>query len=164
MAGDPQRLKLLVGPHPATLRNDKDLYGMQKVRGSNPLSSTREVFTFQWGLFSRLGLTFRHSGGRWSVAGIFGRAPGPGPLVCPVSGRAVARLWRLSWLVVMGAGLVVVVHGVVRAAWWRVRRGSCGAVCGFSGGARRRRGGCCLAAGCSRRRGCAGCGRRAGSW
>jgi hypothetical protein len=39
-AGDEQRLKLLVGPHPATLRNDKDLYGMQKVRGSNPLSST----------------------------------------------------------------------------------------------------------------------------
>ena len=39
-AGNVQRLKLLAGPHPATLRNDKDLYGMQKVRGSNPLSST----------------------------------------------------------------------------------------------------------------------------
>jgi len=40
MPGDVQRLKLLVEPHPATLRNNKDLYGMQKVRGSNPLSST----------------------------------------------------------------------------------------------------------------------------
>jgi hypothetical protein len=40
MASDFQRLKLLVGPLLATLRNDKDLYGMQKVRGSNPLSST----------------------------------------------------------------------------------------------------------------------------
>jgi hypothetical protein len=39
-AGNVQRSKLLVEPHPATLRNDKDLYGMQKVRGSNPLSST----------------------------------------------------------------------------------------------------------------------------
>jgi hypothetical protein len=40
MASDFQRLKLLVGPLLAKLRNDKDLYGMQKVRGSNPLSST----------------------------------------------------------------------------------------------------------------------------
>ncbi len=31
MAGDVQLLKLLVEPHPATLRDDKDLYGMQKV-------------------------------------------------------------------------------------------------------------------------------------
>ena len=38
--GNAQPLKLLVEPHPATLRNDKDLYGMQKVRGSNPLIST----------------------------------------------------------------------------------------------------------------------------
>ena len=41
MASDIQRSKLLVEPHPATLRNSKDLYGMQEVRGSNPLSSTR---------------------------------------------------------------------------------------------------------------------------
>jgi hypothetical protein len=40
MSGDVRRLKLLVGPYPATLRYDKFLYGMQKVRGSNPLSST----------------------------------------------------------------------------------------------------------------------------
>ena len=40
MPGDVQRLRLLVEPRPATLRNDKDLYGMQEVRGSNPLSST----------------------------------------------------------------------------------------------------------------------------
>jgi hypothetical protein len=40
MPGDVQRLKLLVEPYPATLRYDKFLYGMQKVRGSNPLSST----------------------------------------------------------------------------------------------------------------------------
>jgi hypothetical protein len=40
MPGDVRRLKRLAGPHPATLRNNKDLYGMQKVRGSNPLSST----------------------------------------------------------------------------------------------------------------------------
>jgi hypothetical protein len=40
MPGDVQRLKRLVEPHPATLRDDKDLYGMQEVRGSNPLSST----------------------------------------------------------------------------------------------------------------------------
>jgi hypothetical protein len=40
MPGDVQRLKLLAEPHPATLRYDKFLYGMQKVRGSNPLSST----------------------------------------------------------------------------------------------------------------------------
>src|ERR1035437_9652969 len=39
-AGDVQRLKRLVEPHPAALRNDKVLYGMQEVRGSNPLSST----------------------------------------------------------------------------------------------------------------------------
>ena len=39
-SSDMQRLTLLAGPHPATLRDDKDLYGMQKVRGSNPLSST----------------------------------------------------------------------------------------------------------------------------
>src|SRR5580704_633851 len=39
-ASDIRRLKPLVEPHPATLRNDKVLYGMQKVRGSNPLSST----------------------------------------------------------------------------------------------------------------------------
>src|ERR1700730_13582554 len=38
--GDVQRLKLLAEPHPATLRYGKDLYGMQEVRGSNPLSST----------------------------------------------------------------------------------------------------------------------------
>ena len=40
MPGAVQRLKLLVEPHPATLRDDKVLYGMQEVRGSNPLSST----------------------------------------------------------------------------------------------------------------------------
>jgi hypothetical protein len=40
MASDVWRLKLLVEPHPATSRNSKDLYGMQEVRGSNPLSST----------------------------------------------------------------------------------------------------------------------------
>ena len=32
---------------------------------------------------------------------------GPGPLVCPVSGRALACLW-LFWLVVTGGGLLVV--------------------------------------------------------
>jgi hypothetical protein len=36
MTGDVQRLKLLAEPHTATLRNDKDSYGMQEVRGSNP--------------------------------------------------------------------------------------------------------------------------------
>jgi hypothetical protein len=41
MPGDVQRLTLLAEPHTATLRDDKDLSGMQKVRGSNPLSSTR---------------------------------------------------------------------------------------------------------------------------
>ena len=40
MPGDVQRLKLPVEPRPATLRYDKVLYGMQEVRGSNPLSST----------------------------------------------------------------------------------------------------------------------------
>jgi hypothetical protein len=35
-AGDMQRLKLLVEPHPAPSRDDKDLYGMQEARGSNP--------------------------------------------------------------------------------------------------------------------------------
>jgi hypothetical protein len=39
-SSDMQRLALLAGPHPAKLRDDKDLYGMQKVRGSNSLSST----------------------------------------------------------------------------------------------------------------------------
>jgi hypothetical protein len=33
-AGDVQRLKLLVEPHPGTSRNGKNLYGMQEVRGS----------------------------------------------------------------------------------------------------------------------------------
>jgi hypothetical protein len=37
--GNVRRLKLLVEPHAATLRNDKNSYGMQEVRGSNPLSS-----------------------------------------------------------------------------------------------------------------------------
>src|SRR5450755_2989726 len=36
-ASDIGRLKLLVEPHAATSRNNKDLYGMQEVRGSNPL-------------------------------------------------------------------------------------------------------------------------------
>jgi hypothetical protein len=40
MSGDAQRLTLLAEPHPATLRDGKDLNGMQEVRGSNPLSST----------------------------------------------------------------------------------------------------------------------------
>ena len=40
MPGDVQRLTLLAEPHPATLRDDKDLYGMQEVRCSNPLSFT----------------------------------------------------------------------------------------------------------------------------
>lgn len=39
-SSDMQRLKLLVEPHPAILRDDEYLYGMQEVRGSNPLSST----------------------------------------------------------------------------------------------------------------------------
>jgi hypothetical protein len=39
---DVGRLKLLVEPHPATLRNNKALYGMQEVRGSNHLSSTAQ--------------------------------------------------------------------------------------------------------------------------
>ncbi len=30
MVGDVQRLKLLVEPHVATLRNDKDLFGIQE--------------------------------------------------------------------------------------------------------------------------------------
>jgi hypothetical protein len=40
MPGDAQRLTLLAEPHPAAMRDGKDLYGMQEVRGSNPLSST----------------------------------------------------------------------------------------------------------------------------
>ncbi len=57
---------------------------------------------------------------------------GPGCLVGPVSGHAFA--W--SWLAV----LVVPGRGAAWSGWWRVRaarrrgrRGSCGAVCGFSG-------------------------------
>src|ERR1039457_3345263 len=44
------------------------LDGMQEVWGSNPHSSTREVFTFRCGLFSRLGLTFWLAPG-WLRAG-----------------------------------------------------------------------------------------------
>ena len=39
-SSDMQRLKLLVEPLPATPSHGSGLYGMQKVRGSNPLSST----------------------------------------------------------------------------------------------------------------------------
>ena len=49
----------------------------------------------------------------------------------------------------------------VKAARRRGWRGSCGAVCGFSGAARRLRGAGFLPAGCSRLPGCAGCGRSA---
>lgn len=44
----------------------------------------------------------------WSGARVFGRRDGPGFLACRVSRRASAWLWRLSWLVVTGVGLVVV--------------------------------------------------------
>src|ERR1700689_1661063 len=48
--GDVQPLTLLAEPHPAILRDDKDLYGMQEVRGSNPLSSTfqqlKDIFRY----------------------------------------------------------------------------------------------------------------------
>ena len=40
MPGEVQRLKLLAGPHPAMFSHKRNLYGMQEVRGSNPLSST----------------------------------------------------------------------------------------------------------------------------
>jgi predicted nucleic acid-binding protein len=39
-SSDVQRLTQLVEPHPATLRDDRDFYGMQKVMGPNPPSST----------------------------------------------------------------------------------------------------------------------------
>src|SRR5262249_47742801 len=132
------------------------------VQGSTPWRPTTEVFTFQWGLFSRLGLTFRPCGAGGLVPGFSG-ALVPGSGVCPVSGRALAWLWRLSWLVVMGAGLLVV--GVaVRAARRQAWRGSCGAACVFSGVARRPRGAGFVLAGRSMRPGCAGCGRRAAPW
>ena len=38
-SSDMQRLKLLVEPLPATSSHGSGLYGMQEVRGSNPLSS-----------------------------------------------------------------------------------------------------------------------------
>src|SRR5580704_16587966 len=38
---------------------EERLVCIQKARGSSPLSSTGVVFTFRWGPFSRLGLTFR---------------------------------------------------------------------------------------------------------
>ena len=65
MPGDVQRLKLLVGPYPATLRYGKFLYGMQKVRGSNPLSSTfsqlKDIFSILKMIFDLL-----HAGKRMS--------------------------------------------------------------------------------------------------
>jgi hypothetical protein len=51
MPGDVQRLTLLAEPHTATLRDGKDLYGMQEVRGSNPPKLRQVVFTFQWDHF-----------------------------------------------------------------------------------------------------------------
>jgi len=57
----------------------------------------QEVFTFQWGPCSRLGLTFRPLGSPWSGAGFSGAATGLVSLVCPVSGRAFSWLWLLSW-------------------------------------------------------------------
>src|ERR1039457_4945333 len=41
------RLKLLVEPHPAILCLKRNLYGMQEVRGSNPLSSTTRSSRFR---------------------------------------------------------------------------------------------------------------------
>ena len=130
-----------------------------RVRGSSPWRRTREVFTFQWGLFSRLSLTFwcATCAGRGAAVSCALRVRLMAFGVCGVVlGRAgaVCWLWRCwcwrgsSWA---GPG--------VRAVRWRGWRGACGGVCGFSGGARRRRGGRCLAAGRSRRPGCAGCGR-----
>jgi hypothetical protein len=102
---------------------------MQKVRGSNPLSSTLEVFTFQWGPFSRLGLTFW--AGRWSCPGrVAGRAPeAPFLLSGCVRRCARARCASVVFLVVT----VVRAGMAVRAARRQGGRGFCGGACGFSG-------------------------------
>jgi hypothetical protein len=57
----------------------------------------QEVFTLEWGLFSRLGLTFRLPGSPWSGCRGLRHCDGPGFVVCPVLRRALAWLWRLSW-------------------------------------------------------------------
>ena len=88
--------------------DETGVHGMQKVRGSNPLSSTMRFSRFSGAYFH---VWVWHSGflvARGPVPGGLRARAGPGLVVCGVSGRAVAWSWRLSWLVVAGAGLVVV--------------------------------------------------------
>jgi hypothetical protein len=119
--GDVQRLKLLVEPHPATSRNNKYLYGMQEVRGSNPLSSTPEVFTFQWGPCSRFGLSFwcgRWGGRGFCRSGCFGWLAGG--FACVRGGFRACCRCRVLVVLVARAGCSVR-PGARAARRWRVR-------------------------------------------
>ena len=125
----------------------------------------REVFTFQWGLFSRLGLTIRRAGWRggaaavlralrvWAVTLRVARLVRGHAGIAAVAGPgAFGRVpWVLPAAVAGCAGLPMAAR---RRAW----RGSCGGGAGFWAGVRRLRGAGFLPGGCSRRAGCAGCG------
>ena len=89
----------------------------RKVGGSTPPLTTHEVFTFQWGLFSRFGVTFRYA--LWRGRGC-----------CPVRVRFVPA-WRLSVLRgrVPGTLAVIAVLVMGAVAWCRLARWS-----GRSGG------------------------------
>ena len=84
------------------------MHGKEKVYGSNSVTGLQEVFTFQWGLFSRLGLTFRPAGSLWSPCRGLRARGGAWSAGLSCVRACFAWLWRLSWLVVAGAGLVVV--------------------------------------------------------
>jgi hypothetical protein len=110
----------------------------------------RTIFTFRSDIPASWQLVVR--------CGAFGRRDGA--WFCGLSCvRACFGLVVAAVLAGDGRGARGCGGGVVRAARRRGRRGSCGAVCGFSGAARRLRGERFLPAGCSRLPGCAGYGR-----
>jgi len=97
MPGDVQRLTLLAEPHTATLRDDKVLYGMQEVRGSNPLSSTLFAVQRHISILRMIFDFLPRESRRWPLTAGFGTGILARQGIPPVPGGHQSRRKAIPW-------------------------------------------------------------------